>query len=465
MVRELVTSGKYDLFFNLCDGGRDEKRAGVDVVQALEEMNAAFTGSDSHSFEPSKIDMKLMVGSSGVRVPNFVLLENAESLAKKCRHLRFPVIVKHLSGYASVGIHKDNRCENLEQLKTKVVRFVKEFNHALVEEFIVGREGTVLACADAQSPHGVKVFRPLMFHFLDSGDDFAYFDKKWTMECNEKAYGFLPAEDPAYAGIIDMARNAYRNIMSCVGYGRVDFRIDDKNGEPVFLEINPNCGMWYSEKDGGDFADVMVRGDPTWNHERFLQNAISRALREQAARKPWYFISHDKHGQFSTRASRNVPAGKCLFGDAVHPIPVVSRALFKVGEDSPSVGCVVCRADGIHEAVAIRHSCEPNMQFVHGRTLLFAAKRNINVGEELTVDYATLRDEAMPHFACGCGTKNCRSVIFAVPAMPRTVEVKTMRKMLREKKRIWVKEKVDREAEQLLRKKAAGGGSGGGSHK
>ncbi|KPA79680.1 hypothetical protein ABB37_05458 [Leptomonas pyrrhocoris] len=454
-VRELVTSNKYDVFFNLCDGSRDEKRAGVDVVQALEEFNAAFTGTDSNSFEPSKIDMKLMVGTSGVKVPNFVLLKSEESLAKKCRHLKFPVIVKHLSGYASVGINKDNRCDNLDQLKTKVRTFLKEYNHALVEEFIRGREGTVLACADAGSPFAVKVFKPLMFNFLQDGDDFAYFEKKWTMECNDEAYGFLPTSDPAYQAIIDMARNAHKYIMNGVGYGRIDFRIDEQSGVPYFLEINPNCGMWYSPKDGGDFADVMVEGDPHWNHERFVANAVSRALRERAARKPWYFISHDRNGQFSTRASRTVAAGKCLFGDANHAIPVVSKALYKLGEEDPTVGCVICRGDGVHHAVALRHSCEPNMQFVHGRTLLFAAKRQINVGEELTVDYATLRDESMPHFVCSCGTQNCRSVIFPMPATARTVEAKAMKRLLREKRQVWLKEKADREAERILKKRSS----------
>ncbi|KAG5502913.1 hypothetical protein JKF63_04686 [Porcisia hertigi] len=461
-VRELVTSNKYDVFFNLCDGSRDEKRAGVDVVTALEEQNAAFTGTDSRGFEPSKVDMKLMVGSSGVKVPNFVLLSNEESLAKKCRHMKFPVIVKHLSGYASVGIHKDNRCDTLDQLKTRVRGFIKEYNHALVEEFIRGREGTVLACADPGSPFGVKVFKPLMFNFLQNNDDFAYFEKKWTMECSDEAYGFLASSDPAYPAITEMARNAFKYIMNGVGYGRVDFRIDELTGTPYFLEINPNCGMWYSPKDGGDFADVMVEGDPHWNHERFIANAVARALRDQAARKPWYFISHDRNGQFSTRASKTVPAGKCLFGDAVHPIPVVAKSLHKLGDEEPIVGCVICRGDGIHHAVALRHSCEPNMHFVHGRTLLFASKRQINVGEELTVDYATLRDESMPHFVCSCGTQNCRSVIFPMPAMPRTVEAKTMRRLLREKKQIWLKEKADREAERILKKRSSSASSGSG---
>ncbi|KEG06057.1 hypothetical protein DQ04_16211000 [Trypanosoma grayi] len=461
-VRELVTTGKFDVFFNLCDGGKDEKRAGVDVVEALEEQNAAFTGTDSHSFEPSKIDMKLLVGAAGVCTPNFVLLEGVEGLAKKCRHLRFPVIVKHLSGYASVGIHKDNRCDNLEELQVKVKSFLKEFNHALVEEFIRGREGTVLTCADSSSQFGVKVFKPLMFKFLQNDDDFAYFDKKWSMECNDNAYGFLPQNDPAYPQIVDMARNAFRHIMSGVGYGRVDFRIDPK-GDVYFLEINPNCGMWYAEQDGGDFADVMVQGDKSWDHDRFIRNAVLRAMREQVARRPWYFISHDSKGNFSTRASKTVRTGKSLFSDAAHPVPVVAQALYKLGEEDPTVGCVILRGDRLHQAVAIRHSCEPNMQFMQGRTLSLVAKRKINVGEELTVDYATLCDENMPPFACSCGTSNCRSVIFPSPPTPRTLEGKNLRRMLREKKRAWYKEKEDREAERMLKKRASKGKGGAAS--
>ncbi|EAN88579.1 hypothetical protein C3747_20g68 [Trypanosoma cruzi] len=461
-VRELVTSNNFDVFFNLCDGGKDEKRAGVEVVEALEEHNAAFTGTDSHSFEPSKIDMKLLVGAAGVNTPNFVLLESTEGLAKKCRHLRFPVIVKHLSGYASVGIHKDNRCDTLDELKVKVRAFLAEFNHALVEEFIRGREGTVLACADRGSLFGVKVFKPLMFKFLQNDDDFAYFEKKWTMECNENAYSFLPHNDPAYPHIIDTARNAFRHIMNGVGYGRVDFRIDPK-GDVYFLEINPNCGMWYNQKDGGDFADVMVQGDKSWDHDRFIRNAIIRAVREQAARRPWYFISHDSKGNFSTRASKTVRAGKSLFSDAIHPIPVVAQALYKLGEEDPTVGCVILRGDRPHQAVAIRHSCEPNMQFMQGRTLTLVAKRTINVGEELTVDYATLCDENMPPFACSCGTSNCRSVIFPSAPTPRTLEGKNIRQMLREKKKAWYKEKEDREAERILKKRASKGKGNSGS--
>lgn len=579
VIRELVSTQKYDLFFNLCDGGQDEKRAGVEVIHALEDLNAPFTGADSRRFEPSKIDMKLLVHASGVRVPNYALLRKVEGLAKRCCHLRFPVIVKHLTGYASVGIQKDNLCRNIDQLRAKVTTFIARFNHALVEEFIVGREGTVLATADPNTPGGVKVFQPLMFNFLSGPDDFAYFDKKWKAEMNESSHVLLPPSDPAFPGIINMACNAFHFILNGVGYGRVDFRIDQRNNEPVFLEINPNCGMWYNQKDGGDYADLMVMADPHWTHEKFFYSAFKQAVKYQAIHKPWYLVSQDKNGAFTARATRTVPEHHCLFGDAADPVPVVVRALYKIkgplpvvpsspssssstvsssigsssgnstittatggtttatttasnnnnlsqtsgaserGKDgeasgknpnldgkgattssaassttttssstsggastveskekagavvqsvaeaeaeeeeedalSNTVSCVVIRADGRpYVTVTIRHSCEPNMQLIHGRTLTCATKRPISVGEELSIDYGTLRDENMPCFTCTCGTKKCRNIILPTPPTARTIEPKTMRKILREKKKQWLKEKEEREAEKMLKKRS-----------
>ncbi len=37
---ELGISGEYDVFLNLCDGGWDEDRAGMDVVEALERCGS-----------------------------------------------------------------------------------------------------------------------------------------------------------------------------------------------------------------------------------------------------------------------------------------------------------------------------------------------------------------------------------------------------------------------------------------
>lgn len=56
----------------------------------------------------------------------------------------------------------------------------------------------------------------------------------------------------------------------------------------------------------------------------------------------------------------------------------------------------------------INHSCEPNVG-VKGQ-ITYVAMRNIERGEELTLDYAMIDDDDF-EMQCGCGKSNCRGVI------------------------------------------------------
>jgi len=53
----------------------------------------------------------------------------------------------------------------------------------------------------------------------------------------------IPRDDPVNDKIRNMCKKAFKTMMNGVGYGRIDVRID-KNNEPYFLEINPNCGLF-----------------------------------------------------------------------------------------------------------------------------------------------------------------------------------------------------------------------------
>ena len=50
--------GRFDVFFNLCDGALDEDYPGLDVVQAMEELNMPFTGSDSGFYDQTREKMQ-----------------------------------------------------------------------------------------------------------------------------------------------------------------------------------------------------------------------------------------------------------------------------------------------------------------------------------------------------------------------------------------------------------------------
>lgn len=59
------------------------------------------------------------------------------------------------------------------------------------------------------------------------------------------------------------------------------------------------------------------------------------------------------------------------------------------------------------ETAYINHSCEPNayMRGAPGNKVIFFALRDIEAGEEITINY---RDPNHPE-VCRCGARNCRS--------------------------------------------------------
>lgn len=139
-MRALVNSKKYDVFFNLCDGAKDEDRAGISVVQALEEFGVAFTGSDSRHYEPSKLEMKMLAFYAGIKVPPFAHVTAADNVVEVCSGLRFPLIVKHVSGYGSVGMRKESKCHNFDELHKEAKRLA---GRASIRNACLGSDGTV----------------------------------------------------------------------------------------------------------------------------------------------------------------------------------------------------------------------------------------------------------------------------------------------------------------------------------
>ena len=69
----------------------------------------------------------------------------------------------------------------------------------------------------------------------------------------------------------------------------------------------------------------------------------------------------------------------------------------------------------------INHSCNPNCG-IRGE-ITFVAMRDINVDEELTIDYAFLDNEDYS-FACTCGEPTCRSVVTGRDWLRKDIQAK-----------------------------------------
>jgi SET domain-containing protein len=75
----------------------------------------------------------------------------------------------------------------------------------------------------------------------------------------------------------------------------------------------------------------------------------------------------------------------------------IAEDLYLVSGDTPEPGDM------------LNHSCEPSCGLVGASVLI--AMRDIEVGEELTFDYATCDSSDYDEFECLCGEPTCRGVV------------------------------------------------------
>lgn len=270
-VKRAVKKG-YDLFFNLCDGAADEEdNPGVEVVETLEKLRVPFTGANSHFFEPSREQMKEVCKIHKIKTPKHAFTSDPKETDEILRSLKFPLIVKHYSSYASVDLTKKSVVHSRKDLKTQITRICKKHGKALIEEFIEGSECTVLV---AEAPGGRTIcYTPIQYKF-PKGENFKHEAIKWKDFDKIDAF---PLMDKTLERKLRRLTSQFFKAIGGVSYGRCDFRVD-KTGTPYLLEINPNCGLYYPKSAAGS-ADLCLLAQKN-GHKRFTKQIISCALKK-----------------------------------------------------------------------------------------------------------------------------------------------------------------------------------------
>ena len=269
-IRDLMNEG-VDVFFNLCDGTPDDALSGIGLVQVMEKLGAAFTGADSKFFDPSRQEMKAYAKKSNVPIPNWVMVDRVEDVERVAKRLHFPVLVKPPHGYASVGITRELRCENLEQLKVQTRREIEMFGRALLEEFIEGREFTCLIAENPDDQNSPITFKPVEFIFPE-GESFKHYNMKWV---EYEKMSVAPVKEARIEKVLRAQTTRLFKAMDGNGYARCDYRMGT-DGTIHMLEINPNCGIFYAPDEPGS-ADFSLINDPDYNHHKFLKLIIRSA--------------------------------------------------------------------------------------------------------------------------------------------------------------------------------------------
>jgi len=269
-LRDLVNEG-VDVFFNLCDGTPDDALSGIGLVQLMEKMGVAFTGADSKFFDPSRQEMKTYAKKSNVPSPAWAMVDRVEDVERVAKKLRYPILVKPPHGYASVGITRKSRVENIDELKEQVALEIKDFGRALLEEFIEGREFTCLVAENPDDAKNPVTFTPVEFIFPE-GETFKHYSMKWV---EYEKMSVAAVTDPRIEKVLREQTSRLFKTMNGNGYARCDYRMDSE-GTIHMLEINPNCGIFYAPDEPGS-ADFSLINDPIYDHHKFMKLIIRSA--------------------------------------------------------------------------------------------------------------------------------------------------------------------------------------------
>jgi len=183
-LRELKKK-KYDIYVNLCEGYLDWSVPSIDVVHCLELLNLPYTGPNVALYDPSKELMKYIAYGCDVKTPAFIIVTVENANENTSSQLKFPLFIKPAKAGDSLGIDDDSLVNNQSKLFERIHLLLKEYDEVLVEEYIAGREFTVLVAANAGSKD-CTVYTPLEFVFPE-GKQFKTYALKTSelhKECN-----------------------------------------------------------------------------------------------------------------------------------------------------------------------------------------------------------------------------------------------------------------------------------------
>jgi len=202
--------------------------------------------------------------------------------------------------------------------------------------------------------------------------------------------------------------------IGCDGYARTDIRMDAE-GKLYLLEINPNCSVFYPDDDGGT-ADVILQMDGT-GKSSFLQMVIELAFSRKKKEEKNYIVQLSPNLGNCLIASKDLKEGELIYQMEEMPQRLVSlsrvnstwtprfKQFFK--DFCWPISDEVWGMWDLEPELwkPINHSCDPNAWVVG---LDLCARKPIQKGTEITMDYATMYTQNGPNFVCGCGTSFCR---------------------------------------------------------
>lgn len=405
----------YDVFVNLCEGYLEWEVPSIDVIYTLEVLNLPFTGPTTKLYDPPKELMKYLAYCEGVLTPGYVIIHELKDVEEVVKHLAFPLFVKPAKAGDSLGVDELSLVHTKIELQQKCISILEEYGPLLVEEYIAGREFTVLVAANTDK-HSCTVFRPVEYLFPEGREFKTYALKTSELhpDCN------VPCREENLDKALRSASEKIFKGFNGVGYARLDFRVNEKN-EIYFLEINFTCSVFYTDGFEGS-ADYVLKHDGI-GQAGFLRHIIDEGIYRHKQNKKPFIMKGNSIAGYGIYASRTLKRGELIYEGEGRSQRIITKRFVEKNwnEDEKmhfrryaypvSEELFILWDDDPSEWAPQNHSCDPNTAF---DGLNVVALKNITQGEELTLDYAAFLDENMEPFQCRCGSSACRGLIMGI---------------------------------------------------
>ncbi len=424
----------FDIYVNLCEGYLDWDVPSIDVIHALERLGLPYTGPSVLLYDPSKPLMKYVAHAGGVTTPRHVVVtprDDAPAAVARAG-LSYPLFVKPAHAGDSLGVDDGARVTDSATLQAQVLKIQAEYPQLLIEEYIAGREFTVLVVGDPAGDGRGTALEPIEYHF-PAGREYKSYALK-TSELHADA-NVRVKELAVRAALMEAAETVFRGFDG-TGYARMDFRMDAA-GRLYFLEVNFSCSVFYPEGWQGS-ADHILALDGL-GQAGFLMRIIAEGRTRHARKQKAYSLRGDSIAGYGIVATRDLAPGEIVFSGEGRPQRIITRRHVEATWGAADRVMFERYAYPLSEEVFVlwdrdpsewapqNHSCDPNTRF---EGLDVIAIRAIRAGDELTVDYAQFLDALAEAFECRCGASTCRGRVAGVVGNSVTVRERAARASL-----------------------------------
>jgi len=420
-----LSTQSYDVYINLCEAYLEWDVPSIDVIYSLELLNLPYTGPTLELYDPPKELMKYVANLSGIPTPRYKLVCQLEDLNDLSDAISFPLFVKPAKAGDSLGIDEESLVHDEVSLLHKVQKLLPEYGQLLVEEYIPGREFTVMVVADPKDEKKCIALKPLEYIFPEHTSFKTYALK--TSELHPESN--IPCQDDQLERKLKKAASSFFKEFGGKGYARLDFRLNPK-GKLFFLEANFTCSVFYTDGYEGS-ADHILANDPI-GASGFLKMIMEEGIARHRKKQKKYYLKQSISSGYGIYANQKIRKSEVVYRGEEKSQRIVTKnhvlkywnahekELFRKYAYPIGKEVYILWDNNPSEWAPQNHSCVPNTRF---EGLNVIALRDISKDEELTLDYGTIMHPDLEPFQCQCGHPDCRKWIASKPVQIESMDI------------------------------------------